>query len=274
MKYSSEKLKNYLLGNLPETEIKEIELRIISDEISEENLLLAENDLMEDFLENSLSHEEIELFGKNFLISETRKQQISEIYLLKNYARNKNAAKNIKSADENSGSFRNLILSSKFFPLRAAFALIIVCVFVWLFAYMFMKKPGGENFSAIEQEYTKFNQTDLSDTGKFKNFSVISLVSGTFRSDGESNKLSKQNLTGKVLIRLALPNGIESAKNLSVKFLNDGKSVFTQSIDRVYQNPHGAEVRLFVPSEILQIGVYEINVQSENSLLKYGFSVY
>src|SRR5437763_2043708 len=83
----SAKLKQYLLGNLSQEAAAEIDLRIIEDDALTEHLALAESDLIEDYLEGSLSTEELALFNSNFLTSADRKQQLGEISLLKRYAR-------------------------------------------------------------------------------------------------------------------------------------------------------------------------------------------
>ena len=54
--------KQYLLGNLSPPETEAIDLQIISDEDSEEKLLWAESELMEDYLDETLSLKEVGLF--------------------------------------------------------------------------------------------------------------------------------------------------------------------------------------------------------------------
>jgi hypothetical protein len=52
MEITENKIRQYLLGNLPE-EAEKIDLRIISDKNLEESLYLAEERLMEDYLEKN-----------------------------------------------------------------------------------------------------------------------------------------------------------------------------------------------------------------------------
>jgi hypothetical protein len=52
----------------------------------EERLSITEEDLMEEFIEDTLSPKERELFRKNFLASGRRKREIAYIFLLKRYA--------------------------------------------------------------------------------------------------------------------------------------------------------------------------------------------
>lgn len=275
MDYSTEKIKNYLLGNLSEVELDEIALQIISGSISEENLLTAEHDLIEDYLEKSLLPAELELFHTNFLAMPERKRLVSLISVLKNYAQRQTSKEKLAKT-EPIGFFRKVSAAFSLTSVRAVFALTLVGVFIGIFYFVFLQNSTNENSSALEQEIAKINRDDLTDIEKYKDISNISLISGKFRGAGETNKLQRQNLSKKVLIRLAVPNGINSDNGISVIFIKDGNKVFTQNINRIYKNQYDGEIRFFVPSDALKKGVYEINVKSSTadlSELKYRFSV-
>lgn len=276
MNYEGEKIKQYLIGGLTEPEADKIDLQILSGELSGETLLIAENDLIEDYLENNLPPAELALFQKNFLASKARKRQIQQISLLKDHAEKSEQVENKTTEKNESGFFWKFVTLPSFMPLRVAFGIVIVSVFIGIFALIMLKDSPNGNFSPLEQEYAALNKNDLSDIGKFKDVSNISLVSGNFRSAGKSNNLSEENLTDKVLIRLALPNGVNSIENFRVELKNEGETVFTQIINRSYQNSNGEEIRFFVPSKILQKGDYQISVENpmaNDSMLKYGFSI-
>lgn len=278
MSYTPEELRQYLIGGLPEVRSDEIELQIISGELSEEDLLITENDLIEDYLEDNLSFAESELFQKNFLISPERESQISQISLLKDYAKKSKTSKvaAITKDSEESGFFRKLAASLSISPVKAVFALLIVGVFVGIVWFIIYKNSSNGNFSALEREFAKINQSDLSNIEKPDTFSRINLASGNFRSADSKNKLHNESFTDKVLVNIALPQEFDSSDGFRIELLNDGKTVFTQHIDRAYQNPNGEEIRLFVPQKVLQKGNYHLIVKNptpKNADLKYGFSI-
>ena len=68
----SAKLKQFLLGNLAEGEAEEIGVRIIADRELDEKMSFAEEELVEDFLDDELTAEEKELFFANFLTTPAR----------------------------------------------------------------------------------------------------------------------------------------------------------------------------------------------------------
>jgi hypothetical protein len=79
-------LKQYLIGNLPEELITDIDVKIISGVITEEEFQMEESELIEDFIDGMLSPEELEMFRNNFILNEQRKDEIRLLFLLKRYA--------------------------------------------------------------------------------------------------------------------------------------------------------------------------------------------
>ena len=125
------KLKQYLLGALSEPESEAVNLRIISDEAFAEELFLAENDLIEDYLEGSLSNAEVQLFRTNFLTSPERKQQLSLTRDLRRFAAQ---AAPIPEVKHNLFDWRP-IFSIQWLRFAALATIVIAAVFgVWRFA--------------------------------------------------------------------------------------------------------------------------------------------
>jgi hypothetical protein len=269
-------LKQFLLGNLPPPDIEEIDLLIISDESLEEKLLWAESELMEDYLDETLSPQEVELFEKNFLVSQERQIQFRQILQLRSYARNA-ARKEVSekvcvSAPE--GFFDKL---KKFFslnprPLTAAFAFIVVGLFAFgIFYYT------ANNQTASGVEFAEINQSDLSNLAEFKNIFAVNLMSGTFRdSSGAGSKFQLDKLGDRVLFRLALPGTVVAAETFKAELVKNQKVVFTQTNLRFYNNPNGQELRLFLPAATLKKGEYQIKVTKEtakDSVFIYKFAI-
>ena len=67
METETREIKRYLLGSLTPPEMEAIDLQIIADENTEESLVCAESELMEDYLDQMLSPPEVALFEQNFL---------------------------------------------------------------------------------------------------------------------------------------------------------------------------------------------------------------
>jgi hypothetical protein len=267
--------KQYMLGNLAPAESEAIDLQIILDESLEEKLMWAESELMEDYLDETLSPSEMELFRKNFLISSERKAQFRQISLMRNYARNVAKAVPEKvSSKEPENFFWKL---RKFFSLNlkpriAMFALVVISLFaVGIFYYM------ADNQTASEMAFAELNQKDLSNVAELENIFTVNLMSGTFRdSSGTESKLQPDKLGDKVLFRLALPVAAAASDTFKVELVKDRKVVFTQTNLRFYSNPNGQELRLFLPASPLKKGEYQIKAAKEtakDSIFTYNFAV-
>ncbi len=263
------KLKHYLIGNLPEDETAEIDLQIISGVIAEEELCLAEDNLMDDYLDEMLSLEEIELFKKNFLISEERKCEIKHLSLLKRYAQDhaRNEITNKTQTLARDGFFQKLrnFLSLN---LRPASALLIF-VILGLAAGFFLYRSG-------DNEIARMNRKDLSNLAQYQHLSTVILSSESFREASETSKISAETLTDQVLLRLMLPVDMRLDGLFNVKIVKQQKEVTVLNQIPFYKNQTARELRLLIPSSLLTRGDFTIKVAPENEknmLIVYPLAV-
>lgn len=86
MGLEKDRIREYLLGSATEHERETVEMGVIEDKISANEIFIAESELIEDYLEESLSEAEREMFEKNFLTTEDRRDRVNEIRLLKRFS--------------------------------------------------------------------------------------------------------------------------------------------------------------------------------------------
>ena len=265
--------KQYLLGNLSPPESEAIDLQIISDKDSEEKLLWAESDLIEDYLDETLSPNEIELFKGNFLVSSERISQFKQISLMRNYARRAAtksvAEKACETAPEGFSAKLKKFFSLNWRPLTAVSALVVVGIFAAFYL-------TANNQTASEIEYAALNQKDLGNLEEFKPLTNLSLMSGVFRDSGDSRKLVESKFTEKVLFRLALPVQSNAPDKFTAELVKDGKTVFKLNNLPFYTNPNGQELRLLLPSTVLKKGTYQLKIIKQfapESPFVYNFTI-
>jgi len=266
-------LKRYLLNDLSLAETEAIDLHVISDAAFEEKLLWAESELMEDYLEETLTAKDLKLFKENFLVSAERLTQLNQISLMRNYAKNAQPEQSATIIlDAPTGNFvekLNRFFSLNWRPTIAVFALI----FVGLFAVIYLT---GTHQTVSEKEFAALNQKDLSDLEQLKSFTNVGLVSNVFRDSGESRRLTENSLTEKVLFRLALPVPSNVPEKFRAELVKDGKVVFTLANLTIYKNPNGQELRLFLPATELKKGDYQVKLTKEKApeaIYVYNFAV-
>ena len=272
-------LKKYLLGDLDARNNEKIELQILSNELLEDDLLIAENDLIEDFIEKNLTPEEEILFYENFLISSEREEKVKEIHLFKQYSKKYfNASAPAKDDWRSSKGFWGKISGFFIFNWRFAAPLagaLIIALSLGIIWKIFFDNPQVE-LTSIEKEFSVLNDRDLSDPANFSGLTNIGLVSGTFRSVDAAAKLKRETLSENVLFRLALPDEFADDGFLKTELLKDQKAVFTQPKIRVYDNPNGQEIKLILPKSILSPGRWEIRIENRkavNNPVRYDFVV-
>jgi hypothetical protein len=130
--------------------------------------------------------------------------------------------------------------------------------------------------TASEKEFAALNQKDLSDLAQFESLANLSLTHGTFRDSGGVRKLAENQLTEKVLFRLALPVQSNAPDKFKAELVKDGRVVFTQSNLAFYNNPNGQEIRLLLPASQLKKGTYQIKLAKDSapeSVFVYNFAV-
>lgn len=261
------KLKKYYLGTLSATEIEEIDLRLMEDEEFEEELLLAKNNLIEDYLDETMSPDEIKSFQQNFLKTEGRKKELKNIALLRNYARRKQSEKAaVEKPEKAAANFFDRL--NKFFavnwrPLAAGFAAFILMA---AFVGFYFLKSGGSQLAGLNQE-------DFSNVDEYRNLTNLNLISATFRSSNALVKLSADKLTDPVFLRLALPPGGEF---FEVNIARNDEKIVSNLQVRSYPNQNGQELRLLVPASDLIKGNYKIEVfatDSKSAPMVYSFTV-
>ena len=265
----SDRLKQYLLGTLSEPETAEIDLRIIEDESFSAEVSLTESELMEDYLDGSLSDDEFKLFEANFLTSPERESQLQEILLLRDYARkSKKAEKRAATAGDSPRTFGDFF-RMYFRPLMAGGAVVAALLLV---AVIWQVYFGGAA-TPLEREYAELNKGDLSNPASVSGFSPVNLSSGSFRDANSAVKQSSEKLTETVLFRLALPAGSEGTTAFIAKISRGSALIFTLNDLHSYQNPNGKEVRILVPRSILQKGQYQIRLENGAPPVTYAVSI-
>lgn len=272
------KLRAYFLGQLAADESAAIELNIISDANLEDKLHLAESELIEDYLEETLAAGEKDLFNKNFLVTAERQKRLDFLRLLRGHAETVSQTKEIRSlkTEEKPSFFDSLknFFSPKLNPVSVLVAVLVMILAVGFSWRIFFYNAEQSEFARMEKAIHELNQKDFSNPSEYQSYSNLRLVSGNLRSSGSKNSLAESNLTGEVFLRLTLPIEINSDKFYTAKITKDGKSVLTLNQIRTYQNNAGREIRLLLPASVLKKGEYQIELLEENSAVENGKIIY
>lgn len=249
-------LRQYLLETLEERELEEIDLRIIEDEEFSARVSLAEEDLVEDHLDNLLSPKEAAAFHTNFLSSPERKRLLTEIAELRNFARSTRsetienlAGPEVPTAEKRSWFFRPLVL------IPAFGALLIAGFLIW-------QVTSGQRLSPLEQEYASINKRDLTDLSTFPANSRLSLVGGTLRDGSGPPRRKLADVSDPLVLSMPIAFGEKIEKGFAVQVTRGTARVFTVNDLKPYQNSAGGEIRVVLPKSIFAAGQFQIKVEN------------
>ncbi|HZS05678.1 MAG TPA: hypothetical protein VFD58_12640 [Blastocatellia bacterium] len=73
---NEDQIRRYLLGGLGEKEMAQLEKNMLADDDFFEQILIAENELIDDYVRGGLSSHDRESFGSHFLSSSERRQKL------------------------------------------------------------------------------------------------------------------------------------------------------------------------------------------------------
>jgi hypothetical protein len=116
---SENKLKSYLLGLLSEAEQTQLELELLSEAEAYEQLLVAEEELIEAYLQDELTDAEKAKFERVFLAHPSRQQQLQYAQSLHDYARKPQV-----QVKEAGGAARQQPFWERFRPQKWALAMV------------------------------------------------------------------------------------------------------------------------------------------------------
>ena len=265
MALGKENIRRYLLGTADADEIEGIEVRIIEDEGFANEMNLAESELIEDYIENTLTPREREMFEKYFLNSDERRERVQEISLLKRYSSGPHRfaleAEESPATPEFSGWFRVLV---------PALAILIAGTL----GYIAWQNYSG--VTAAETDYTTLNRKDLRDQSVIGDAQVVQVFPSTFRDSAGGSVVALVGSSNAVLFRLPLDFEVAEGTTFSAELLRGDARVFRVDAARSYKTEGMNEVRVMMPRSHIPLGTYRIRLrqyESKNAPVDYNFEV-
>ncbi len=267
-----EKIRSYFLGTLSESEAEELELRLISDAEFEANVLAAENELIEDRLDNSLTETETRNFDENYLSSPERIKNLETVALLRRYAKlqlqqTANSTGEVEGHVSFFDKIRDLISG---IPAIAYAAFLVLIIGVGL-AYIWL--GGNTADRSLQTEYALLNEQDLSDLNKFRSLPLITAVPGVVRGNGQNVKVL--NSEKSVFVRLVLID-LQNETVLNASLVHSNSTLLKFDSLRTYEINGSRELRLLLPANLLQKGAYQIKaspVDNPGKEVIYSFTI-
>ena len=238
MALETEKFRRYLLSGETEAERRDL-IMSNSEHDFERDISIAENELIEDYLEGALSDDEKDLFESNFLSSVEHRDLVSEVSMLKKYSSGPAKAYltgEYRPPNEGLAQYR---------PLAAAAAIVVLGVLGLLSWRMFQPDVRPP----LEQQYVDLNAGDLGDLSLYP--SVVLAKDSDIRPAHEARFKTAGPGTS---IMFRMPVSGSAAGLFDASATMNGKEAFKIERLKIYRDGDTSEVRLLLPREILEPG--------------------
>lgn len=196
MEQQNSQFKSYFLGTLDAEELDGIELQILEEKEFAEMLELAENDLIEEYLDGGLSINDQKAFEQNYLISVSRRKKVEFLKAIKTFA--KHQSKIIKAPKPS--FFETLKLKFSLRPPLLAFGTIALICTVGITSFFVWKNSTNKSEVLISLNKVYKNERPLD--SRISDFDYAPKVEGTRGAKDKENEefiLTKSVAGGEVL---------------------------------------------------------------------------
>lgn len=237
-----ESIRPYLLGLIQQNEQPQIEERLLVDNEFYEELLIAEDELIDEYLAGRLSLLERRNFEEHFLVTAEREQKVRFGRALKKYTADKASQRAISK--QRWWSYPAAFLSSRnaVASLALAAATLVLVVGVWLAAKNpSQQTPGGPAPASIV---------------------TAVLIPGTAREGGEITRISIPPGTDTIQLRLALPTG-DYEKYRAAILTSQGTNVWTATNLQPERLVEGKFIVLNLPANIFRRDDYQAKLSGQ-----------
>ncbi len=245
-----EKMKQYLLGKLPPEGLPILEERLLSDGDFYEQLLIAEDDLVDDYLADRLSGPERERFESYFMLSHERRQKVRFGKALRRYILAEGAkasppelSQGSSAAEKRSRSKRGFVLwPFKLSPVLALSSIITVCLALFAVSWVVFRGPSFR--ATVEKQLQRST--------------IIALASGSTRSEGVTQRISIPPGVDSVQLQLELKRN--DYQTYKAELLGDTSVLATSKPMKPEVNGGRSVVYLTAPADVLKPGDYQVRL--------------
>ncbi len=178
-------IRLYLLGNFEDRGKEEFERRLFADDEFLEEVMAAEDQLIDDFLTGDLSTDEAAMFEKNFLVTEERRQKLRLGKTLRTYAKTAKVAAPKAITPAPSWNWHQWLSPSLLRPAAVA-AVILIAVF-GLWRIFFYQSDIDKGLLALNNAYREQRPVEVRLSGQ--DYAPFSTMRG-----GESGRVDSLEL--------------------------------------------------------------------------------
>jgi len=248
-------IRQYLLGELDEHDQEQLEQRVITNPDYKEEVLITEEELLEEFVNGTLSLRERESFTRMYSSSPAQRRKIKIAQALNSYAAEHSPVVQPMAQRSWAKSLFELFSTKNRFHQLSLAALILVLVAGGsILVYWLMSHERRADYDALLR-LNQFGSELLQPDGSVVSVSLPPL---SFRGTGEPRNISLTKQTRTVQLRLDPSGGAYSFRAILKR--SDGSEVFTLEDLRARQIDQHSILVLQIPAQMLTPQVYQLEI--------------
>jgi hypothetical protein len=256
-------IRKYLLGDLDERQLEQVEEQLLCDDDFAERLYAAQDDLIDDYAFNLLPDDERERFEKSFTLTDERRKKLLFAQALESYVK-LNDVQQPEDARPLFQRWKNLLLYLKGHRPWLALALASVVLLIVLTPQMVRwYKPSNQvsleqNRASIERQIAELNQLPVDANIQALPTLELTLQPTLLREGGEVKRAVLTPDIKNLSLRLVLPQVRYGSYRALVRTV-EGRELF--AVENLKSQGSAAEIPLKIPSEFFPNGDYQIELQ-------------
>ena len=268
--------RRFLLGDVDDLERERIERLFISEPEINTKILLAEDDLIEDYLEDSLTPSDRGKFLDQYGHTAAKRQKLRIAKSIKEYAA---AEARLTHAAPSIATWRTFLASLRqrrmlFIPIAAVLTVSFLLAAAWLVRLNLKKADENNRRLVIERELAELNAPGVREDPS--RVSALILLPISIRSIGPQTEMKRRGDIPVVQLDL-LSNQKDKHPSYQAVVRRVGTNdQFKISSLRMENGPKGNFIRVRLATHLLQTGLYQVVVSPDSEPSaneEYSFTV-
>jgi len=260
-------LRRYLLGELDEQMMDQVTARMLRDKIYAERVLVAEDNLIDDYVFEGLSERELESFNSSFLINDERRKKITIARAMEVYVGERAALRPIREPLTLTQIWHNSVRFIQSHKLAVVLSGLVI-LFLGLLVPLVLNSlapdraipPINAQRSDLEQRIAELNERS-NERSNERPSAHVTLLPLVFRESSNIPKLEVGKDTQVIAINLQLPPGNRYERYRAVIQRVEGGEPFNVDL-----GPGGGGILTFkLTTDMMPIGDYEIQLMGINA---------
>ena len=248
-------IRQYLLGELDENDQEQLEQRVITNPDYKEEVLITEEELLEEFVNGTLSLRELESFNRMYSSSPAQRRKLKIARALNKYASEHLPVVQPVAQKRRARSLIKLFSTKNRFHQLSLAALILLVISGAILAYWLISHQKSADYDAL----LRLNQFGSELLQPDSTLIPVELPPLLFRGTGKPQNISITKQTRTVQLWLPDPSGGAYPFRAVLK-RNDGSEVFTLEDLRARQIDQQSMLVLQIPAEMLKPQRYQLEI--------------